>query len=815
MMKLPKKLRSGSGSGSSPYAATRRNNRSRVFSSEVDMENPVEIDMKHTLHDFEEKKFDTSVGWLSFISGEQQKNYNEYRRLHFSPITFFMFMVLAVFVFLSTVIASINSSYGPFAIFNSLFFLVFTVIPGILILSVRMKEHIPMESRHPIIAYISPHASTLESILIFSNSLFWGMLLLNTSVFLKCNDFGSYITQNFQPSDSQHAEYPTDITITLIISTSVLQTILKGIHQWAILFSWIFSIIFIIITGSLTATSQTPLTVFCSFVFGYVLFDYEKQHLKNYLISVQRENIFASKLKADREKRMAATQAKELKDIIANVAHDIKTPLQAFVLGLESLQQLMIDISQIQSTEPGEIQMHATVGKETLLNLCSTSTFMSMTINRSIDFTKSSNGMALFPSYESTDIWACLEWPVQCMRSMQSRIPIDLVPLPPGILSYIITDKMWLQENLLCLISNAVKYSEIGRVTVTTSLETVLVNVNDNNLSASNLSKEKSNESNHNNNNEKKDELNDFMNIDISMSHDNEFDNNNNNINNINKTISNDSKNEKNKINNIVSTNQNQNMNPQKAIRMIRFEVEDYGVGISDAKRDILFDSFEQTQRRTGGTGLGLYSLARRVEALGGSYGLSDRRDGQQGTLIWFSFPYKPDIAMSKKHPRGLLGTVSDSKEDLSQIDLFDGKEAEERELPYHIRSAARILQSKPSTERMTYDQRNNSSTKLIARSSLNTESMLNVSAMNKSASSTRNSNSSISSGLVNRKNSILKVNNMSVLVVDDALPILKMTINALVRDGHRVESAENGAVALNMMKGTFVRVCTYLYCHR
>ena len=52
-----------------------------------------------------------------------------------------------------------------------------------------------------------------------------------------------------------------------------------------------------------------------------------------------------------------------------------------------------------------------------------------------------------------------------------------------------------------------------------------------------------------------------------------------------------------------------------------------------------------------GGTGLGLYSLSRRIEALGGQYGVHGRKDGKQGSAFWLSFPYRPDHMMSTKDP--------------------------------------------------------------------------------------------------------------------------------------------------------------------
>ena len=48
-------------------------------------------------------------------------------------------------------------------------------------------------------------------------------------------------------------------------------------------------------------------------------------------------------------------------------------------------------------------------------------------------------------------------------------------------------------------------------------------------------------------------------------------------------------------------------------------------------------------QRLTGGTGLGLYSLSNRIQALKGSRGLRFQKDGKQGSVFRFTIPYRPD----------------------------------------------------------------------------------------------------------------------------------------------------------------------------
>jgi len=42
-----------------------------------------------------------------------------------------------------------------------------------------------------------------------------------------------------------------------------------------------------------------------------------------------------------------------------------------------------------------------------------------------------------------------------------------------------------------------------------------------------------------------------------------------------------------------------------------------------------------------------LYSLAKRMDAIHGFYGVHSRNDGQQGSVFWFAIPYRPDTVMA------------------------------------------------------------------------------------------------------------------------------------------------------------------------
>lgn len=75
--------------------------------------------------------------------------------------------------------------------------------------------------------------------------------------------------------------------------------------------------------------------------------------------------------------------------------------------------------------------------------------------------------------------------------------------------------------------------------------------------------------------------------------------------------------------------------------RTLRIEVADSGRLLPESILSTIFSPSKQAERgeAQGGTGIGLFSLAVRVESLGGAYGAFPRKDGQAGTVFWFEIP--------------------------------------------------------------------------------------------------------------------------------------------------------------------------------
>ena len=342
-------------------------------------------------------------------------------------------------------------------------------------------------------------------------------------------------------------------------------------------------------------------------------------------------------------------------------------------------------------------------------SLDNTVTFLVMAINRSQDYVKASGNVELTPVYETFSVLEVLATVKKVMDNQNAGRFVNTYP-PIDMCTTLISDKHYLTENLLCLVSNASKYSDKGA--------TIDVRV-------------------------KLDRANDCQGLGESI---------------------------------VVP----QTMTSQSSF-VVLVTVEDTGIGISDEAKTALFQPFKQAQRRAGGTGLGLYSLAKRMEALGGSCGVRNREDGQQGSTFWFTFPYRPDVCTTPPD-----GNVSTPTNTVSQS--FDAL------ANANNNSESIAIESAPCPITISTPAATNPSANDTIEPGTTPSSYPTTPAIVTPVSGTPASTPSTG-------NHLLTLPPLRILLTDDSASILRVTKRFLTSNGHTVETCENGNQSLERLK--------------
>ena len=143
---------------------------------------------------------------------------------------------------------------------------------------------------------------------------------------------------------------------------------------------------------------------------------------------------------------------RHLRALMSNVAHDLKAPVACIVADTTLLREA----SEIAGLSINGVFLSCSN------SIYASATFMMMAINRSQDFVKSSLNMALVPSISPFSLLEALSFACDCVDLTQSGGIITLHPMPTSVCLYVASDRQWLVDNLMCMVSNATKYGPAG-----------------------------------------------------------------------------------------------------------------------------------------------------------------------------------------------------------------------------------------------------------------------------------------------------------------------------------------------------------------
>lgn len=221
------------------------------------------------------------------------------------------------------------------------------------------------------------------------------------------------------------------------------------------------------------------------------------------------------------------------------------------------------------------------------------------------------------------------------------------------------------------------------------------------------------------------------------------------------------------------------------SMSMLQCSVIDTGCGISENKISTIFDAFNQAQSgQMEGTGLGLFGLHSRVQALGGSCGVRNNDEYGRGSIFWFKIPYVKDTTATTMTANG------DDDDD-------DGHWKPE------ISGSADSSSTVVSSIQQTFEQESSNMFIHSQSQSPEQESSLLQNNFAEAKSSTNSASiGSLSGDIRNRLSISSGALGLTAIVIDDVLSIRKLMTRVLLNLGFSsVDCHENGLRGLEAMK--------------
>lgn len=338
-----------------------------------------------------------------------------------------------------------------------------------------------------------------------------------------------------------------------------------------------------------------------------------------------------------------------------------------------------------------------------------------MTVNRSTDFTKSIHGIPLAPQWEFVNVGDVASKSIQIISYLQQDATIQLHQDFHGGL---LTDQQWLLDNLLCLISNSVKYS-----THCVDIQVFIL--------------KKSHKDSY-----------DFISLQRNYAY---------------------------------FVHISEEMSGEEAMEWVHIEVWDRGKGLTTQNAINIFNAPDfSSQRPVGGSGLGLYCLGKRLDMLGGCYGVSPRPDTQPGSMFWILMPINSkvaDLALFRRR-KVILPNIKE----LTSLRDEEVKSAA-------LNDSLRFKAKPPSAIEEVQLTNTTPNSQIPVGKAINVVAKQNLTVK------------------ANEEENMPRKDNLHILLVDDSLPILKMLRMMLERSGYHVESASDGYGALQQLFGEDVNL--------
>ena len=397
--------------------------------------------------------------WLSFSDSSEEYEYEEFTQITKASsksigCSDFLFIYIILWVLISNLFSFTGNDGEIVFIAITTILIVVEVYLSYLVISCQIFPSHETERKNHIRSQLLSHAVSFEWAYSIIACLTPGISQLGKTSVGACTSHGSsVIFEVCNPMDSC-GSLPQSLMLMTFIAPVAAKLLLYSSDRLLSVICWLISLLTTIGAISMVPGDSQPLYLILLFFVGsaFVLYEIEFDQRHQFLLWRKNKVMYKQTIEMKFEQNISTNLSEELRNIISNTAHDMKSPCTGVMLGLESLA------SSLQKTTRENFHANRKPHMEIIHYMNSTIAFMMMSINRSMDFTKIQGKLELTPVYENIELAATLHWAIDCVTwQNETSIKLNAIEELNGF-----TDKIWLKDNLLCFIANAVKFTSDG-----------------------------------------------------------------------------------------------------------------------------------------------------------------------------------------------------------------------------------------------------------------------------------------------------------------------------------------------------------------
>jgi len=286
-------------------------------------------------------------------------------------------------------------------------------------------------------------------------------------------------------AEAAAAAVPQEALLTLVVGVLVWQVLFPGATRHALVLAWATAVV---ATNVCMRIAGSNLYLWNNLGFALVLaVSYEIERFKVNAFIARRlltlsteltQAVEASRegIQVERDQQLSVSD--ELRNTIANAAHDLTSPCTAVGLAVESILENLLQsaLRERRTLSSEEARM-----SDVLWDVYYAMATLHMIINRATDYNKMTATVALKPTQRPTNIRETVHRIISgcgvlrvhgsISKQYSSNLEgeevhvdndvgvISLAPISNDVPDVGMTDESWLRDNLLCVVSNAVKYS--------------------------------------------------------------------------------------------------------------------------------------------------------------------------------------------------------------------------------------------------------------------------------------------------------------------------------------------------------------------